>query len=101
MSYLEIAKSISTKYEKNELSREQTPSPNEMYETYEESRLGSSDKQHVDLTDLLAIEDLDVTVERILALTDDQRARYYAELIHDWRAWRVAMERFGKVKKGV
>jgi hypothetical protein len=53
-----------------------------------------ADEQHAFLADLPVIEGLDETVARILALTDDQRALYYAELIHDWRAWRFAMANF-------
>jgi hypothetical protein len=34
---------------------------------------------------------IDETVARILALNDDERALYCAELVHDCRAWRKAM----------
>jgi hypothetical protein len=42
---------------------------------------------------------LEETVAHILALTEAERAVYYAALIHDWRAWRAAMARFGQSKE--
>jgi hypothetical protein len=42
---------------------------------------------------------VDETAARILALSEAERAAYYAALIHDWRAWRLAMDRFGEEEK--
>ncbi|MFL5762233.1 MAG: hypothetical protein ACJ789_21240 [Thermomicrobiales bacterium] len=39
---------------------------------------------------------LDETAARILAMSDAERAVYAAALIHDWRAWRLAMEQFAE-----
>jgi hypothetical protein len=45
--------------------------------------------------------DLDETAACILALTEAERAIYYAALIHDWRAWRLAMEQFNDYTTGM
>jgi hypothetical protein len=38
--------------------------------------------------------DIDRTAAWILAMSESERSVYYAALIHDWRAWRLAMEQF-------
>jgi hypothetical protein len=55
------------------------------------------DDLHAFIAELPPIDmwNVDETVARILAMTDEERAKYSAALIHDWRAWRLALERFG------
>jgi hypothetical protein len=62
---------------------------------------GSIDELREFIAEMPAAEQwsLDETVAHILALSESERGLYYAALIHDWRAWRLAMERFGRAEK--
>jgi hypothetical protein len=94
MSYLDIAKTLATQYDKNEvLSTNEQRKPGVSTKSTNSSPPCPVDELNAFIAGLPAVDtwNLDETVARIRQLSHDERMVFFSALTHDWTAWKLAM----------